>query len=397
VPYADDPASAYLRVTLDDGLDEAGVRTAVDGLEDGFDEDVPDSVQVVFDAFSALVHPGQVDTADPDLERALWLRADGRATWFGPGPHFRPGDALSRSGTNPLVLAPATDVVQLALDLDAAVPGVDEVRRSFAVGSPDGSMRVQWSNYPTGLDRDALSAFATLQGELPGTTGWYDDSEGTVGVHVDPAALALDEWLERGPELVAGLPVREVGWGPLRAESFQDLRELGAEVRPVLGGLLAAPGVRAVTHEGVQVEDLATLDVVRRLLPEETFSVVREPSDLIGFAPDPVVSIRDVMKARTQYVLRQVVDLDGVRQLAGSLVLEADISDEVLLEVLGLLKETGIDEAGLPVQVGIAPIYRVSEAPTLGTLTPMGFEPESEPRAPATAELADRVAAAFVG
>lgn len=398
--WADDVDSTYLEVTLDDGLSERQVRDTVDDIKTEFDGDRaadPGSLQVVFDGFRAGVYPRHsgIENPDPDFERALWLREDGRATGFGPGPHFRPDDRLSRSGTSPLAIAPAADVFRLALDLEAEVSTENEVRRSYAVGSPDGSVRVQWSNYPGTLDRDDVEQLAALQERYPGTTGWYDDGKPDAGVHFDDDDLTLAQTVARGPDLLDGLLYTEVGWGPLRAPTFPELGRTARELGPALARLRAMDGVRAVTSDGVQVEDLATLDAVRRLLPEETVQLVREPNDLIGFAPDPVFEIGFWTEPQLIPLWRQVAAIDGVRQINPALVIESDISDASLDRLFGLLAPRLLPGDLVPITVGEAPIFRVSDGAVVGRLDGVTFTPEPVLRPPVTDDLADRVAAAW--
>ncbi len=397
VAWADDPDSTYLRIVLEDGLSEQEVRDAVDDVKTGYDdEDAPDpgSLQVVFDEFSAGVFPRHVSTEhpDPDLERALWLREDGRATWFGPGDQFRPGDRLSRSGTSPLVIAPAADVVDLALDLDAAFPATDEVRRSFAIGSQDGAMRVQFSNYPAVLDRSGLEAFQALQERYPGTTGWLDGGEGAA-VHLSDADVTLPQALARGRDLLDGLLVTEVGWGPLRARTFPELGRMARDLGPALARLRAMPGVRAVSSEGVQVDDVTTLDAVRRLLPDETVLLVREPNDLIGFPPDPVLEVGSWTEPELLALWREAVAIDGLRQINPSLVVETDITDADLARLFALVKPRLGPDDTLPLYAGEAPIYRVSDLTYVGDLVGDGsLAPPGDPVSPQAADLGERFA-----
>lgn len=401
VTWSDDPESTYLRIVLEDGLSEQQVRDAVDDLKTGFDPaGAPDagSLQVVFDEFSAGVYPRHsgIENPDPDLERALWLREDGRATWFGPGPHFRPGQRLSRSGTSPLAIVPAADVLEVALDLEAEVPTDNEVRRSYAVGSPDGALRVHWSNYPGTLDRAGLEALRAVQEQYPGTTGYFDNDPRAIAVHLDDDDLSLPRALAVGPGLIDRFLVSEVGWGPLRAETFTELGRRARELGPALARLRALDGVRAVTSDGVQVDDLATLDVVRRLLPDETVQLVREPNDLLGFAPDPVLEVGSYTDPALVPLWRQVSRLDGVRQINPALVLETDIPDADLRRLFALLRPRVGPGVRMPITVGEAPIYRIGDGAVLGELDGGGgFTPAATLLPPATDDLVDRIADAW--
>ena len=306
VPWADnDPGEddRYLQVTLAGGLSDEQVRAVVEEIKDHYDDEDaadPGTLQVVFDSFSAGIYPRQsgVGNPDPDFERALWLRADGRAESYGPGPHFHPGTYLSRSGTRPLVIAPAAEVAQLALDYDAAVPTTDEVRRSHMVGSADGTMRVIWEQSEglhRALDRDQLAVFAALQADRPGTTGWYDGQESSAGVHFDPTGLSWAELRDHGEQLVAGLPIREVGWGPLRAPTVAALvRQLRRPaVRERVVALSRIPGVREYDRVRVAVTDRSSYDAVRRLLRRDgdritRIALVRGTSPYIDHDVEPV-------------------------------------------------------------------------------------------------------------
>lgn len=406
VTWADDPGSTYLEVTLDDDLSEDDVREVVDDIKSEFDDDGapdPGSLQVVVGDFRAGVYPRHsgIENPDPDLERALWLREDGRATWFGPGPHFRPGDRLSRSGTRPLTIAPAADVLALALDLEAAVSTENEVRRSYLVGSPDGSVRVQWSNYPGTLDHGAVEQLVAVQERYPGTTGWYDDSTPDAGVHFDDDDLTLAQTITRGPDLLDGLPYSEVGWGPLRAATFAELGRMARDLGPALGRLRAMGGVRAVTAAGVQVEDLATLDEVRRLLPDETVQLVREPSLFIGSEPDPVIEAGSYTEPSLLRLWKQLAQVDGFRSIRGGLVLESDISDADLARLSALLRPRLAPTDRLRVLAGEAPVYNTFDAVAVGqlladgTVTPAPPPPGAPAAPPGAEELFERVAQAW--
>lgn len=406
VTWADDAESTYLEVTLDDGLSEDEVREVVDDIKSEFDgDDAPDpgSLQVVVGDFRAGVYPRHsgIENPDPDLERALWLREDGRATRFGPGPHFRPGDRLSRSGTSPLTVAPAADVFALALDLEAAVSTEDEVRRSYLVGSPDGSVRVQWSNYPATLDRGPLEQLVALQERHPGTTGWYDDMNRDAGVHFDDADLTLARTVARGPGLLAGLPYSEVGWGLLRAETFPELGRMARDLGPALERLRAMAGVRAVTSAGVQVEDLATLDDVRRMLPDETVQLVREPGLFIGSEPDPVIEVGFSTEPALLRLWKQLAQVDGFRSIRGGLVLESDISDAALARVCALLRPRLAPTERLSVAAGEAPIHSTYDAVAVaqlaadGTVTPAPVPPGAPAPTQDVVGLRERIALAW--
>ncbi|WP_121257678.1 hypothetical protein [Nocardioides ferulae] len=387
VPYSDDREVDYLRVTLEEGLDDGEVRATVAALRKNLDEAYesgegnPDSLQVLFDGFSVDLFSRSVTSPDPRLERALWLREDGRATWAGTGPHFRPSHDLARSDSGTLVLAPVRDVAGLALALEDAVPSTEEIREPLLVGSPDGSMRIEWSNVRGALDQDAVRAFVALQRRLPGTAGWYDDTDGTLGVHLAADDISFSRMIAGGPRLLRSfgpLELREVGWGPLRARTFADLRELHEELGPDLDRLLALPGVLAVRSDGVEVADYDTLVAVRRIVDGRPVALVREPNDLIGFAPDPVVTVSAATPPRLTRAYRLIAGIDGVRQLDDTLVLERGISDAALTQVLTEAARVGVGTNGMTVQVGDPPILRTSTAPTVVILTADGFEPLPE-------------------
>ncbi|WP_353114552.1 hypothetical protein [Microbacterium sp.] len=385
IPYddGDGDGDASLSVVLDEGLDDETVHAVVDAFKAHFDGTTgAPSIEVDVDGFRGHVFPAKVGD-DPELRRALWLRADGRATSY--GDRYR-----SKAVSHPVVTAPAAVVAQLALDYDDAVPHDGEVRYTMSVESADGTAGVQWDSSVSlgfGIDEEAVGSLAALQERYPGTTGWIDTvgTETTGAVHFSSADVTLDAVAAGG--LVDPKPfVRlELGWGPARGDAptfagaFSD-----PAVRAALQAVSAIDGVTELRSEApgsgravsVTVDSVAAFEGVRGYAARSgthlTVRLLRAPVLFNRFA-DPVFSVRtDAPPARLD-AFRTVVDLPGIRALklsekTGYLVVDGDATDRELEATFASLLRLPGPYASTVVAVAVPRPYGADAESALGTL-----------------------------
>lgn len=408
VPYDDPSQGTFLRITLDDGLPDATVEAVVHDVKAHFDDESdPPSIDVDVDGFQASVFPGLVTfsdgVSDPDLDRALWLRADGRATTYGDLFH-------STVSSHPRVIAAAADVAQLAIDFDAAVTHEHDVRYSTSVESADGTAGVEWTTSTGlgfGLDPDVVGVFAELQRAHPGTTGWLT-SDGVgwkafVDVVPDEVPLAA---VTTGTLVDASVfTTLELGWGPARAAADQFAQVFGEPgLRRVLDDLRSLDGVAEIGEEGVVVRNGTALAAVRayaaRTDAEFRISLLRRPV-LYDYPTDPVLTTDTYDPATITAAYTAIADLPGIARLEltesssfGNLRVDDQVTASELQTAFTALAAPPAPYAETRVYASVPGDYGHDDEVALGTADADGFTP-----APAAAQehpdLLDRVEQAW--
>lgn len=122
-------------LTVVKGLPDKDIRALVEKIEHdskAFDS----SIELVVDGHHGRFYPSPSTDAEVDLERALWLRKDGRAT------------ASTYSASGMIVTAPAPVVAAVALGFDQVVPS-PEGRRTHRVESADRPGRDNFALFTT--------------------------------------------------------------------------------------------------------------------------------------------------------------------------------------------------------------------------------------------------------
>lgn len=350
-----------LVVRLEEGRTDDQVWDFVDAFQ-AYADDLGDlgdrgSYRLDVDGFDAGLPPTERggrsrSEAEGDLVRALWLRADGRAT------AVTDGAAVSVST---LVTAPAADVAALALDLQSLdVDTGDSIR----VQSADSSMGVQWSTrLDFGVDVAALRAMVALQRRFPGTAGWIDGVVGAtrVGVVFSPRDISLADLREQAGRLVPWLDRERdaIGWGTL-ITSPRELRSATADpaTRAAYVALAAVPGLAPSRYVDALATDLAGFRAARRVLAAHPRAGLRSlgyapaPSPHLGQDRDLVVetSTGETPSRLTSYEkVMELPDVVGVVPHAGRLELAAGIDDEQLRSALTVMRELAPREAPLTV------------------------------------------------
>lgn len=350
-------------VRLDEGRSDEQVWDFVDAFQE-YADDVDDrgDYRLDVDGFDAFLSTvplgGRTRTeAQGDLVRALWFRADGRAT--------RVTDGASVS-VSTLVTAPAADVVPLVLDLQEI--GVD-TGDSIRVQAPDGSMGVQWSTRADfDVDLAVVRSMAALQEDYPGTRGWVNGVAGAtrVGVVFSPDDIALDRLRAQSGRLVPWLDRDRdaLGWGTL-VTSPRDLRAQTREpaTRAAYAALAEVPGLVPSRYVDAVATDLDSLRAARRVLRAHPDAGLRS----VGYGPVPSTSLgedRDLVLETTlaspaALVAAQdtVTELPAVLELApsqGRLVVAAAIDDGALRTALETLAGLLDPQASVTVTVAAA-------------------------------------------
>ncbi|MEV5003408.1 hypothetical protein [Nocardioides sp. LML1-1-1.1] len=334
-----------------DFVDDFGAYAAPLHALSGFRIDV--------DGFAAYLPPvgrGSRSRSDAqgDLVRALWFRADGRATAVTDGASV---------SVSTLVTAPAADVAALALDLQALdVDTGDSIR----VQSADGTMGVQWSTrLDFGVDVAALRAMVALQQRFPGTGGWINGVVGAtrVGVVFSPRDISLDDLREQAARLVPWLDRDKdaVGWGTL-VTSPRGLRDATKDpaTRAAYVALAAVPGLAPARYVDVLATDLAGFRAARRVLAAHPRAGLRS----LGYAPAPAPFLgqdRDLVvetsadetpsRLASYEKVMALPDVIGVVSHAGRLELAAGIDDEQLRSALAVMRELVPREATITVSL----------------------------------------------
>ncbi|MGA8113333.1 MAG: hypothetical protein WCA46_06700 [Actinocatenispora sp.] len=383
----DDEPMALL--TLSKGLHDRGVRYLVGtvrqhwaGHDDGYNTDI----ELDIDGFRAQFYPSLVTKTAPDVDRALWLRRDGRATDSVYGP----------SGL--VVTAPPASVAAVALGLDR-VDRVSVSRDQQRIESADRSVVVEWTDEPghgLGRNRAAVTRFAELQKRFPHLTGWFaDDDGGRAGLYFSPDDIDFDDLLAalrsgHGPSDVdtGPFPTLELGWGPARASREIFATAFTGKLRTVLDRLATIPGVTGfrvsddsgdVKPESVTVADragyLAVLPALRAVWDQYlSIQLVRKPTRFLGQEGDWVFEGSIYDGKREQHVHATVADLGGVQRVqvgpeSANLIVTPDISGTQLATTLAAM-------ATLPAANTIDMFARPADSldlTTVGTVTDRRF------------------------
>lgn len=413
VPNDSDTTGHSARITTTPQLSDTDVRALTAELAKGYDKHAPrgrPSLQLQVDRFLFPGRTGPLGNRVLELERALWLRSDGRAiSADGIGGRFT---IITRPGT----------VADVALGFDA-VSG-DKGRATHEVRSEDGWTALSWSDYVDqgwALDRPMVQRIADLGHRYPGLQWWarVDPTEIKAGLFFAADDISLDELIADADRLVrrADFAELELGWGPARApyELFAPAFATG-KIRAVLDAVADVPGVaelRVSERTGGKGPDLDEL-VVRTAAGYRaglaalrgtwndyvSVSLVREPARYIGQRPTEVFrgSIFDsALRVRVQAAL---ADLDQVLQYAigptfANLTLALDVSDGQLTSALTTLTER-VDRGPDPEAESSGP-YAINvyardgeDLQTLGQATPGTFRRSTE-ITPSGTELAARV------
>jgi hypothetical protein len=332
-----------IRLTLVSRLPDPDVSALVDKIKREFrshGEGYNSSIEVAVDGYHGRFYPSSSSKRDPDLERALWLRRDGRAT----------SSTYGASGL--IVTAPPAAVAAVALGFDQAVPSEDG-RRTHRVESAQREVVVEWTDSPSlgfRLDRAATQYFADLQTKYPHLTGWIAGPERRAGVYFGAADVELDAV----PKLVDAKRFGELvlGWGPVRAPHAVFATAPTPQVRMLIGHLVKIPGVTAIEigeRPAVTVKDragyVAAVATLRKVwdsyLP---IQLVRGPSRHVGRPGDPVFRSSAFDKDREFRIHAAIADLTGVTAVqigpkSANLTIAPDITDADLATALEAMAE----------------------------------------------------------
>ncbi|MGA8113335.1 MAG: hypothetical protein WCA46_06710 [Actinocatenispora sp.] len=328
-PEDDGDDEPMILLTLSKGLRDRGVRYLVGTVRQhwtGHDDGYNNSIELDVDGFHARFSPLAVAKTDPDVDRALWLRRDGRATASVYGP----------SGL--LVTAPPAAVAAVALGVDKA-GGREEGRRTHRVESADRALVVEWTYSPGlgfRLDRDAVGLIADLQKRYPHLAGWFRGPEGKAGLYFSPDDIDFDDLLTalrsgQGPSGVDTdpFPELELGWGPGRASREIFATAFTGKLRTVLDRLATIPGVTGfrvsddsggARPESVTVADragyLAVLPALRSVWGDYLrIQLIRTPARYVGQDGDWVFQSSVFDGKREQHIHATIADLHGVQQV----------------------------------------------------------------------------------
>lgn len=361
--------------------------------------------RVDVDGFAAALSPVPLGNrarseAEGDLVRALWFRADGRAT------AVTDGAAVSVST---LVTAPAADVAALALDLqDLGIDTDDSIR----VQSPDGSMGVQWSDrLDFGVDLAALRSMVALQDRFPGIRGWITGVTGAtrVGVVFSPGDLSLDRLRQESARLVPWLDRDRdaLGWGTF-VSSPAALREATRDpaVRAAYVALAAVPGLARARYVDVLATDLASFRAARRVLAAHprvglrSIAYAPAPATTLGEDRDPVFETTLDLSPERLASYETVIELPDVLEVVphtGRLVLAAGIDDDQLRTALDVVRDLAPPESGLTVVLAAARtgLRRMVGSTELAPDGSAGERGEAARDLPRDDALLDRVEAAW--
>ncbi|MEI8410371.1 MULTISPECIES: hypothetical protein [unclassified Kribbella] len=334
------PDGEQIRLTLTSRLPDADVSALVDKIKREFrphDEGYNDSIEVAIDGYHGRFYPSASTKRDPDLERALWLRRDGRAT----------GSTYGASGL--IVTAPAAAVAAVALGFDQVVPSED-ARRTHRVESADLQVVVEWTDSPSlgfRLDRSATQYFADLQTKYPHLTGWIEGPQRRAGVYFAATDVALDAV----PKLVDAKRFGELtlGWGPVRAPHAVFAKALTPQVRMLIGHLMKIPGVTGVEIDedgevaSVTVKDragyVAAVSTLRKVWDYLPIQLIRRPSRLVGRPGNAVFRSSAFDRDRQFRIYATLADLTGVTRVeigpeSTNLTIAPDITDADLVTTL---------------------------------------------------------------
>lgn len=418
VPNDRDTTGHSVRITTTPQLSDADVRALTAELAEGYDDHAPTgrpSLQLQVDRFLFDGRTGPLGNRVLELERALWLRSDGRAV-----------SADGLGGRFTIITRPGT-VADVALDFDA-IPG-DKSRATHEVRSEDRWTALAWSEHPGqgwALDRPLVQRIADLVHRYPGLEWWaeLDPSEVKAGLFFAADDISLAELVADTDRLVrrSDFAELELGWGPARAPYALFAPAFGqGKIRAVLDAVAEVPGVaelRVREPSAGKDPNLAEL-VVRTAAGYRaglqalrstwddyvSVSLVREPARYLGQRPPEVFrgSIFDsARQVRTQVAL---ADLDQVLQFGigltfANLTLARDIADDQLTSALTTL--AGLLDGGPDPESGISKPYAINvyardgeDLQPLGQATAGTFT-RSTKTTPSGNELAARVQTVWV-
>ncbi|MFG1818528.1 hypothetical protein ACGFIF_32515 [Kribbella sp. NPDC049174] len=373
------PEDKLVRLTLVRRLPDHDVNALVDKVKREFrtyDEDYFRSIEVAIDGYHGRFYPSSSSKSDPDLDRALWLRRDGRAT----------SSTYGASGL--IITAPAAAVAAVALGFDQVVPSED-ARRTHRVESADRQVVVEWTDSPTlgfRLDRAAAQHFVDLQSKYRNLTGWIAGPERRAGVHFAAKDISLDALLAGLPKLVDATTFGELqlGWGPVRAPEAVFAAAFTPQFRTLVDHLMKIPGVTAIEIRddhgdgepaSVTVKDRAgfitAVTTVRKVwdsyLP---IQLVRRPSRYVGRPGNPVFRSSSFDKDVEFRIYSTIADLTGVTEVQigpefANLTVAKDITDSDLTTAAKAMAELppanpiNLAVSDGPDDVGITSIGRV--------------------------------------
>jgi hypothetical protein len=354
VPYSDESDERLIRLVLVKDIPDREVAALIDTVKQKFpqyDEGYDGSIELAIDGFHARFHPSNRMTREVDrevdVERALWLRRDGRAT----------SSVYGSSGFK-VTAAPAA-VAAVALGFDRIAPD-EGGRRTHRVESADRQVVVEWTHCPPlgfRLNRRAAQRFADLQAKYPHLTGWIDEPEHRAAVYFAAADVDLDVLLGSLPKLVDGVFGKlELGWGPARAPQALFGKAFSPRIRELLGHLMTIPGgaeVTIVDYHGtaepgwVTVRDragyVAALATLRKVWDSYLqIRLVRTPSKYVGMQRNPVFETHSFDDQRQFAIYSTLADLTGVARVDvgpefSNLVVAKGIVDEQLATTLEVM------------------------------------------------------------
>ncbi|MFI6827142.1 hypothetical protein ACIBG5_08575 [Kribbella sp. NPDC050241] len=344
-----------LVLTMAKRLPDQAVATLVDEVKrgfDGHDEDYYNSIELAIDDYRARFSPSTRAVRDPDLERVLWLRKDGRAK------------ASTYGSSGLIVTAPASAVAAVAVGFDQAAQS-DDGRRTHRVESTDRQVVVEWTDSPGlgfRLDRVATQQLADLQAKYPGLTGWIQGPDRLAGIYFAAADIELDALLTDLPKLVTTEQFKklELGWGPVRAPQAIFAQAFTPQIRTLIGPLMQVPGVTRIDirdddgvpkPESVTVKDRAgyvvTVASLRTVWDSYlSIQLIRRPSKYVG-QPGHWVFRGSLFDAGPEYRIHTALaDVAGVTQVqvgpeSANLTIAKDITDQDLARAFKAM-------AGLP-------------------------------------------------
>ncbi len=368
------PEDKAIRLTLVERLPDQDVKALVDKVKREFqahDEGYMRGIEVDVDGYHGRFYPSTTTKSDPDLERALWLRRDGRAT------------ASTYGASGLIVTAPAAAVAAVALGFDQVVPSEDG-RRTHRVESADRQVVVEWTDSPGlgfRLDRAATQHFVDLQSKYPHLTGWIAAPERRAGVYFAAADIELDALLAAKVVDAGRFGELVLGWGPVRAPQAVFATAFTPQIRRLVGHLMKIPGVTgiAIDEDGdvssVTVKDRAAY-VAAVATPRQVWDsylrieLIRKPSKYVG-RPGHAVFSGSVFDNGPEFRIHAAVaDLLGVTEVqvgpkAANLTIAGDITDPDLATALKAMAELpaanpiNLAVSDGPDDVGITHIGRV--------------------------------------
>jgi hypothetical protein len=393
-------------LTLAKRLPDHDIAALVDQVKrefDRHDEDYYNSIELAIDDFRARFSPSRRAVRDPDLQRVLWLRKDGRAT-------------ASTYGSSGLIMtAPASVVAAVAIGFDQAAQS-DDGRRTHRVESADRQVVVEWTDSPGlgfRLDRVATRQFADLQAKYPGMTGWIQGPDRLAGIYFAAADIELDALLTDLPKLVTTEQFKklELGWGPVRAPQTIFTKAFTPQVRTLIGPLMKIPGVTRIDirdddgvpkPESITVKDragyVATVASLRTIWDSFlSIQLIRRPSKYVGQLGHWAFR-GSLFDTGSEYRIHAALaDVLGVTQVqvgpeSANLTIAKDITDQDLAQALNAM-------AGLPatytIDLAVSDDPETLDVKLIGRVTGRKYVAPSPAPAQVDPALISRVSAAW--